>query len=112
MSTEEESTEDEDSRLDPNPKETPSLSSPAHQESLYDFVEAAIDNYFYHLDGQEVSNVYDMVLAEVEAPLIKAVMKYTGQNQTRASVVLGMNRGTLRKKLKKWRPSRSSTKSK
>ena len=93
-------TEDENSHI--KPKEIPPLSSPGHQQSLRDFVEAAVDNYFYHLDGQEVSNVYDMVLTEVEAPLIKTVMKYTGQNQTKASLILGVNRGTLRKKLKKY----------
>jgi Fis family transcriptional regulator len=46
-----------------------------------------------------------MVLAEVEAPLLKEIMAYTNNNQTRASVMLGLNRGTLRKKLKQYNMS-------
>ena len=61
-----------------------------------------MDNYFKHLDGQPVTEVYDMVLAEVEAPMLEIVMKYTRHNQTKAAQVLGLNRGTLRKKLKQY----------
>lgn len=71
-------------------------------QSLRGCVEQAVDNYFKHLDGQDVSNVYEMVLAEVEAPLLEIVLKYTRHNQTRAAQVLGLNRGTLRKKLKQY----------
>lgn len=67
---------------------------------LRDHVEMAIRNYFANLDGEQVSGVYDMVLAEVEAPLLEVVLEYTRGNQTRASDILGLNRGTLRKKLK------------
>jgi Fis family transcriptional regulator len=49
-----------------------------------------------------VTDVYDMVLQEVEAPLLEAVLRYTRNNQTLASTVLGLNRGTLRKKLKRY----------
>jgi len=65
-------------------------------------VELAVNNYFAQLDGQMVTDVYDMVLAEVEAPLLEAVLKYTRNNQTLAATVLGLNRGTLRKKLKRY----------
>jgi len=41
-----------------------------------------------------------MVISEVEIPLFEAVMKHTGNNQSKASVMLGLNRGTLRTKLK------------
>ena len=70
--------------------------------SLRQSVEAAVNNYFEQLDGQMVTDVYDMVLAEVEAPLLEAVLKYTRNNQTLAATVLGLNRGTLRKKLKRY----------
>ena len=43
---------------------------------------------------------FELVMAEVEAPLMESVMAYTQGNQTKASIVLGLNRGTLRKKLK------------
>lgn len=66
-------------------------------QTLRDSVEKALQNYFDHLDGQQVLDIYEMVLSEVEAPLLETVMKYTRDNQTKASLVLGLNRGTLRK---------------
>jgi Fis family transcriptional regulator len=62
----------------------------------------SLKNYFDCMDGQQVTDLYDMVLAEVEAPLLETVMRYTRDNQTKASIVLGLNRGTLRKKLKQY----------
>lgn len=70
------------------------------QQTLRDHVHQAMRNYFAHLDGQPVTDVYNMVLSEVEAPLLETVMEYTRSNQTKASIILGLNRGTLRKKLK------------
>lgn len=70
--------------------------------TLRENVEEALRNYFEHLDGQDVTDVYNMVLAEIEAPLLESVMDYVRGNQTRASEVLGLNRGTLRKKLKQY----------
>lgn len=72
------------------------------EQSLRACVEMTMENYFRNLDGQAVSDVYDMVLAEIEAPLLEVVMKNTRQNQTKASDILGLNRGTLRKKLKQY----------
>lgn len=69
-------------------------------ETLRDSVYRALHNYFQNLDGQSVSGVYQMVLTEIEAPLLETVLDYTHGNQTRAAEVLGLNRGTLRKKLK------------
>jgi len=80
------------------------LTAPTDEQSqtLRDNVEKALRNYFAHLDGQEVTDVYQMVLSEVEAPLLETVMEYTRGNQTKASILLGLNRGTLRKKLKQY----------
>ncbi|MCK5893889.1 MAG: DNA-binding transcriptional regulator Fis [Endozoicomonadaceae bacterium] len=80
------------------------LVNPAAQDTqtMRDSVEKAMNNYFAHLEGQEVTNVYEMVLSEVEAPLLETVMTYVNSNQTRAASMLGMNRGTLRKKLKQY----------
>jgi len=71
-------------------------------QTLRDSVEKALESYFAQLDGQPVTEVYDLVLSEVEAPLLEVVMRYTKDNQTKASVLLGLNRGTLRKKLKQY----------
>lgn len=70
--------------------------------SLRENVEMAMANYFKHLDGQPVTDVYQMVLSEIEAPMLEQVMKYVRNNQTKAAQLLGLNRGTLRKKLKQY----------
>ena len=63
-------------------------------------VDRAVRRYFAQLQGEQPSQVYDMVLAEMEKPLLSVVLEYTRGNQTRAAEILGLNRGTLRKKLK------------
>ena len=92
----------------PNPQ-TP-VNSPAEAQeifptgqSLHDSVTIAVRQYLKELDGQLATDVYDMVLAEIEAPLLKEIMQHTRNNQTKASVMLGLNRGTLRKKLKHYK---------
>ena len=69
---------------------------------LRDSVKQALKNYLSQLDGQDVNDLYELVLAEVEHPTLDTVMQYTRGNQTRAATMLGINRGTLRKKLKKY----------
>ena len=71
-------------------------------QTLRDSVEQSMNNYFAHLDGQDVTDIYQMVLSEVEAPLLETVMAYVKGNQTKAATLLGLNRGTLRKKLKQY----------
>jgi Fis family transcriptional regulator, factor for inversion stimulation protein len=62
--------------------------------------EHALNEYFASLNGHRPAHLYDMVLREVEEPLFKAVLDYTAGNQLRAAHILGINRGTLRKKLR------------
>ncbi|TFH88111.1 DNA-binding transcriptional regulator Fis [Billgrantia azerbaijanica] len=81
-----------------NPPAEPSASP--GERPLREAVDAAMRRYFDHLDGGTVTDLYAMVMAEVEAPLLAAVLDYTQGNQTRAAEILGLNRGTLRKKLK------------
>lgn len=69
-------------------------------QPLRECVETAMRRYFEHLDGSQATDLYAMVMAEVEAPLLACVLEHTEGNQTRAADVLGLNRGTLRKKLK------------
>ena len=70
--------------------------------SLRHCVEQAMADYFHDLDGQRCTDLYQLVLNEVEAPLLTAVMKYTRNNQCKAAEMLNLNRGTLRKKLKQY----------
>lgn len=81
-------------------KESNSFEITSQQATLRESVEQAMKNYFAQLEDEQPTDIYDLVLAEVEAPLMEAVMTYTQGNQTKASQVLGLNRGTLRKKLK------------
>ena len=72
------------------------------QQSLRYSVAEAMQRYFKDLDGQDTTDLYELVTNEVEPPLLAAVMNYTRQNQSRTAEMLGLNRGTLRKKLKQY----------
>jgi len=63
-------------------------------------VRRAIDGYFRDLDGEKPRGVYEMVISCVERPLIQAVLNRVEGNQTHAAEMLGINRNTLRKKMK------------
>lgn len=63
-------------------------------------VKTSLERYFADLNGEIPHDVYDMVLREVEVPLLEAVMQYAKRNQCQAAKMLGINRNTLRKKLK------------
>ena len=62
----------------------------------------AMKKYFATLGDTNPANVYEMVMAEVEPELLKAVMKYAKNNQSKAATALGLNRATLRKKLHRY----------
>ena len=64
--------------------------------------EEALECYFEALNGHKPSHLYDLVMREVEEPLFKVVMDHVQGNQSRAATILGINRGTLRKKLKEF----------
>ena len=67
---------------------------------LRSLTEQALDSYFESLNGHAPGQLYDLVMREVEEPLFRAVLDYSAGNQSRAADILGINRGTLRKKLK------------
>lgn len=73
---------------------------PTQENTLRSEVEKSLRRYFQHLEDEPVTDLHQMVMSEVEAPLLQAVMRYTGNNQSKASIMLGLNRGTLRTKLK------------
>ena len=68
-------------------------------EPLSECVKEALDTYFAQLDGHPPSDLYQMVMSEVEQPLLTSVLEHMGGNQTRAAIALGISRSTLRKKL-------------
>ena len=70
------------------------------ERSLSANVKASLIQYLSELDGDNPGNLYDMVLQQVEQPLLEIVMNHVDGNQSRAAECLGINRGTLRKKLK------------
>jgi Fis family transcriptional regulator len=79
---------------------TPPTRTAAHAIPLRTMTAEALDCYFSTLNGHNPGQLYDLVLREVEEPLFKAVLDYAAGNQSRAAEILGINRGTLRKKLR------------
>ena len=74
--------------------------NPSGPQPLRDSASEAIGHFLQTLDGEPCSELYEMVLQQVEEPLFKAVLDYTQHNQSHAAAMLGLNRGTLRKKLR------------
>ena len=70
---------------------------------LSTLTDEALRRYFASLNGHKPGDLYQLVMGEVEKPLFRAVLDYTGGNQSEAAEILGINRGTLRKKLKAYK---------
>jgi len=87
-------------------KKTAALPSSAPRQSgpppLKDSAAEAIGHFLATLDGESCVDLYDMVLRQVEEPLLREVLDYTQHNQSLAATMLGLNRGTLRKKLRQY----------
>ena len=62
----------------------------------------ALRGYLSTLNGHKPAALYQLVLSEVEKPLFRNVMEYAEGNQSEAAEILGINRGTLRKKLRQY----------
>ena len=71
-------------------------------ESIYHCVESALDIYFEDMDGHNPGNLYELVLSQTEKPMLEVVLKHARGNITKSAEMLGINRATLRKKLKKY----------
>ena len=70
--------------------------------TLRSHVAEVIGHYFASLKGEEPHYVYDFFIDEIEEPLLKVVLKFTHGNQSETARILGLSRGTLRTKLKKY----------
>ncbi|PYM65421.1 MAG: two-component system response regulator [Candidatus Rokuibacteriota bacterium] len=75
-------------------------SVPVPEGTLADLVERKLQECVRGLGTRESANLYELVLGLVERPLLQAVLRETGGNQLRAAALLGINRNTLRKKLR------------
>lgn len=73
------------------------------QPALRKAVGAAVRQYLRDMNGHDPDALYKLVLSEVEAPLVEEVLRYAAGNQTRAADILGINRATLRKKIRQYR---------
>ena len=73
--------------------------TPSHTP-LRDHVSRSVRRYLQDLNGCDIDDLYEVVLREIEAPLFAEVLRHCDGNQSRAAAMLGLNRATLRKKLK------------
>ncbi|MEX2480511.1 MAG: helix-turn-helix domain-containing protein [Gammaproteobacteria bacterium] len=71
------------------------------EQPLCEMVRNSLDRYFADLNGEPPANLYELVIAQVERPLLERVMQETRGNISRAAQLLGMNRATLRTRLNK-----------
>ncbi|OXL28485.1 MULTISPECIES: DNA-binding transcriptional regulator Fis [unclassified Psychrobacter] len=79
----------------------PSLESTSHtHEPLRVHVERVVRQYFAMLGDEIPTDLYELILKEIEQPLLSVVLEKSRGNQTKCAQILGLNRGTLRKKLK------------
>lgn len=65
-------------------------------------VQQAVEQYFVELEGETATNLYQTILQEVEKPLLEVVLEQTQGNQSKTALILGLNRGTLRKKMQQY----------
>jgi len=73
------------------------------RNELGDAVKRSLERYFKDRDGERPTAIYDMVLKNVEKPMIEVVLGRAEGNQTHAAAMLGIDRNTLRKKMQQLR---------
>ena len=69
---------------------------------LSETVKESLEKYFEDMDGHDPCNLYELIITQVEKPLFETVMQNTGGNVSQAALLLGLNRGTLSNRLKKY----------
>jgi Fis family transcriptional regulator len=80
----------------------PPLRRERRKQPIRRSVQSALELYLGDLNGHEVNDIYHVVMSEVEPAILDVVMTHVQGNQTHAAELLGINRGTLRKKLKQY----------
>ncbi len=69
---------------------------------LEKWLNKTVKEYVGHMDGQKNGHLFDLIIGGVEKPLVEIVLDKTNGNQTQAANILGINRNTLRKKIKEY----------
>jgi Fis family transcriptional regulator, factor for inversion stimulation protein len=77
-------------------------SDSAHAIPLRQHVQITVSRYLKDMGKTAPENLYQMLLAEIEPPLIEEILKCTGGNQSRAAEMLGITRNTLRTKMQRY----------
>lgn len=72
------------------------------QYSIEDVVELKISRFFDQIGTFYPEDVYDLLMSKVEKPLLIQILRRVGGNQVQAAKILGINRNTLRKKIKQY----------
>lgn len=72
------------------------------EQGLQDLVYSLVNRFLAENKGNSITDLYDMILSEVEPPLLQAVMEKRRGNQLQAAKMLGISRGTIRKKLQRY----------
>lgn len=85
-----------------DPEAYPQSQDRRKPQPLSQYVRQSVKAYFKDLNGHHPVKLYELVLSEIEQPLLEVVMNHTKGNLSKAAQVLGLNRATLRKKLKKY----------
>lgn len=81
--------------------ETPDTdNNDAQGNGLNSIIRNSLSQLLNDLGDENPGNIYDLVMQQVEAPLLEMVLNHVDGNQSKAAEHLGINRGTLRKKLK------------
>jgi len=73
------------------------------KSGLNNVIRSSLSQYLDDLDGENPNNIYELVMQQVEEPLLELIMQHVDGNQSKAAECLGINRGTLRKKLKTYK---------
>ncbi|HYN12061.1 MAG TPA: helix-turn-helix domain-containing protein [Burkholderiales bacterium] len=75
----------------------------SRSNELAECVKRLLERYFKDMDGEKPTSIYDMVLKNIEKPMIETVLGRAAGNQSLAAQMLGINRATLRKKMQQLR---------
>lgn len=70
--------------------------------TLRQAVKDTLRNYFTNIGGEQPVDFYSILLEEIERPLLEVLINHTHYNQVKMATILGLSRGTLRKKLKQY----------